>query len=74
MSYPGRISPRLQHKWGRGGHGGCHTTALRWGKVETIWTRLVSPLEAAGIRIRLAGLRDGSGDVYAWRADAAGPA
>jgi len=29
MSYPGRISPRLQHKWGRGGHGGWHTTALR---------------------------------------------
>lgn len=31
-------------------------------------------LHAAGIRTRLAGLSDGSGDVYAWRADAAGPA
>jgi FkbM family methyltransferase len=31
-------------------------------------------LDAAGIRTRLAGLCDGSGDVYAWRADAAGPA
>ena len=31
-------------------------------------------LDAAGIRTRLAGLRDGSGAIYACRADAAGPA
>ncbi len=45
-----------------------------WSIGETLRLGSARWLDAAGNRARVAGLFSGSGDIYAWRADVAGPA